>query len=153
MTESEAEPRRPRATGSIDGIDGIDGVDAIDVIVPVHGAGPAFRRCAASVIAHAGEVRAVGGAGGEQRDVPASDTVAVNAAADAPRVDSAVRLAPFRLVVVLDGPPDAESRVAVEELRAAARGGVDVDGGLGGGQGGGGAGGRAGAGATSSWRS
>ncbi len=29
-------------------------------------------------------------------------------------------MAPFRLVIVLDGPPDAESLVAVEELRAAA---------------------------------
>lgn len=58
----------------------------IDVIVPVHGAGPVFRRCAASVIAHA----------------DASD-------------------AAFKLVIVLDGPPDVESLAAVEELRAAAR--------------------------------
>jgi GT2 family glycosyltransferase len=61
-------------------------VPMIDVIVPVHGAGPVFRRCAASVIAHA----------------DASD-------------------AAFKLVIVLDGPPDAESLAAVEELRAAAR--------------------------------
>jgi GT2 family glycosyltransferase len=63
-------------------------VPAIDVIVPVHGAGPVFRRCAASVIAHA--------------HADASD-------------------AAFRLVIVLDGPPDAESLAAVDELGAASR--------------------------------
>jgi GT2 family glycosyltransferase len=82
MTDSE-----PRPLIDVPLIDGplID-VPLIDVIVPVHGAGPVFRRCAASVIAHAG----------------ASDTA-------------------FKLVIVLDGPPDVESLAAVEELRAAAR--------------------------------
>ena len=55
----------------------------VDVIVPVHGAGPVFRRCAASLIAH-GDVA-------------------------------------FKLVIVLDGPPDVESLAAVEDLRAAAQ--------------------------------
>ena len=64
---------------------------SIDVIVPVHGAGPVFRRCAGSVIAHA------------EADA--------NADASGPA---------FRLVIVLDGPPDAESVAAVEELRDAA---------------------------------
>jgi GT2 family glycosyltransferase len=62
-------------------------VPSVDVIVPVHGAGPVFRRCAASLIAHA--------------DVFGGDS--------------------SRLVIVLDGPPDAESVRAVEELRAAAQ--------------------------------
>ena len=65
---------------------------SIDVIVPVHGAGPVFRRCAASFIAHA----------------DAFDADGSHARAS-------------RLVIVLDGPPDAESLVAVEELRAAAQ--------------------------------
>lgn len=68
----------------------------IDVIVPVHGAGAVFRRCAASLIAHA----------------------------DAFGVDPLEALAPggrWRLVIVLDGPPDAGSVQAVEELHAAAR--------------------------------
>ena len=64
----------------------------IDVIVPVHGAGPVFRRCAASLIAHA----------------------------DAFGVDHDAAAARHRLVIVLDGPADAESVLAVEELRAAA---------------------------------
>ncbi len=68
----------------------------VDVIVPVHGAGPVFRRCAASLIAHA-DARG----------------------ADAPRADASD--VAFKLVIVLDGPPDGESLAAVEELRAAAR--------------------------------
>jgi GT2 family glycosyltransferase len=84
----------------------------VDVIVPVHGAGSVFRRCAASLIAHAR---------GDRRDAAASygatsgAVTTDEAAGDAPASDAA-----FRLVIVLDGPPDAESLVAVEELRAAA---------------------------------
>jgi O-antigen biosynthesis protein len=55
----------------------------IDVIVPVHGAGPAFRRCAVSLVRHVGAGEA-------------------------------------RLVVVLDGPADAEVRAGVDALRRGA---------------------------------
>jgi GT2 family glycosyltransferase len=95
MTDSE-----PRPLIDVPGID----VPGIDVIVPVHGAGPVFRRCAASLIAHADAFRA-----------------------DA--FDAATPSARHRLVIVLDGPPDAESVLAVEELRAAGREGPGHEGG------------------------
>lgn len=78
----------------------------IDVIVPVHGAGAVFRRCAASLIAHA--------------DAFGVDALGVNVLGG----DVSEALSPgrrWRLVIVLDGPPDAGSVQAVEELRAAAR--------------------------------
>jgi GT2 family glycosyltransferase len=80
-------------------------VPLIDVIVPVHGAGAVFRRCAASLIAHADAFRAV----------PSAD--ACDAATPGPCPSAGAR---HRLVIVLDGLPDAESVRAVEELRAAA---------------------------------
>jgi glycosyltransferase involved in cell wall biosynthesis len=54
----------------------------IDVIVPVHGAGPVFRRCAASLARH---------------------------------VDPTLH----RIVIVLDGPPDADTTLALQELEQA----------------------------------
>lgn len=78
----------------------------IDVIVPVHGAGAVFRRCAASLIAHA--------------DAFDADASGVNAYAEEV-FETATRIGRWRLVIVLDGQPDAESVQAVEELRAAAR--------------------------------
>jgi GT2 family glycosyltransferase len=82
-----------------------DEVRPIDVIVPVHGAGPVFRRCAASLIAHSDGFRA---------DAFNADAIGADG------LDAPASGARHRLVIVLDGPPDDESVLAVEELRAAA---------------------------------
>lgn len=74
----------------------------IDVIVPVRGAGRVFARCAASLVRHMPRATAA-----------ASGVGAATARRSARGVGS------VRLIVVLDGPPDAESLAAIADLEAA----------------------------------